>query len=427
MTIVDAEARNSMTSRVEIIAKGIVAPNAATYAHLSQALTHACPAPQEVDRFDVSSYSCTRAFHAAEPEWDRARGEQAVLDLLDDSHRKYQIDFERGGELVNRSTAFLLACCDQIEAELGQPLPSFVAAGRVGIFLGTCSSYMPEAAYAVGPAARDIHDRSIRILQATPSFSAAIMQLYLGWAVNDPVSLQVTNTACSSSLDVIGRGMAALTSGRLDMVIVGGMDVLNEAMHRGFDATKVLTNSLCRPFDQDRRGFQLGEGAGLLVLTKNGACPSRGVVESFGAGLDGFDLTAPDPAGRGLRRAFSIALRKAAGPIGGVIAHGTATYRNDAAEIDVYSDHLVAGTPVASLKSRFGHSLGAAGIHNCISALHALESGQFPGTANLLRPMEASIALSPESVELDVRRVAVSAAAFGGHNATVVVSNGDAS
>jgi 3-oxoacyl-[acyl-carrier-protein] synthase-1/3-oxoacyl-[acyl-carrier-protein] synthase II len=411
-------------ARVDIVARAIVAADVAAYGDLAAALGDNGPAPRAVERFAVAGYSCTKAFHAVEPAWDSARADAAVRELLEDSRRRYGIAFARDAEPVNRTTALLLACCDQLAAELGTDIGALVPAHRAGIFLGTCSGYMPEAAYAVGPAARDLRDRSIRLLQATPTFSARIVQRYLGWPIDARVSVQVTNTACSSSLDVIGRGVAALASGRLDLVIAGGMDVLNEAMHRGFDATKVLTNGPCRPFDRDRRGFQLGEGAGLVVLMRPGALPSRGTVESFGAGLDGFDLTAPDPAGRGLRRAVGNAFAKARGPVGGVIAHGTATWRNDAAEADVYSDHLPAGTPVTSLKSRFGHSLGAAGIHNCIAALHAIERGTLPGTANLQQPLDAAVALSPAPAALRTPRVAVSAAAFGGHNATVVVSSG---
>src|SRR5436190_18026851 len=99
------------TPRIDVIGKAIVAPGAPTYAHLATALADTAPVPRDIDRFDAGAYSCTKAFHTADVEWNRARGDEAVLALLDAFRHKYRIDFECDVDAVNRSTGFLLACC----------------------------------------------------------------------------------------------------------------------------------------------------------------------------------------------------------------------------------------------------------------------------------------------------------------------------
>lgn len=247
----------------------------------------------------------------------------------------------------------------------------------------------------------------------------------------------VTATACASGATAIGTAMSLLRDGSCDVVVTGGSEAaVTPLLVTGFAQMGALSRrtadpaAASRPFDVDRDGFVIGEGSGILVLEREADARSRGatvraMLAGYGASADAYHLTAPDPAGIGLRRALDAALAAAGvGPdeVDHVNAHGTSTPLNDAAEACALSAALPGTPAVTSTKGVVGHTLGAAGAIEAVFTVLAIQSGTVPPTANLENRDPA--------IELDVvagapRRgrfeVAVSnSSGFGGQNAVLV-------
>lgn len=204
----------------------------------------------------------------------------------------------------------------------------------------------------------------------------------------------VINTACSSSAVAIALGADWLRASDCDCVLAIGTDELGRFTYTGFHALRALDPSPCRPFDRNRAGLTMGEGAGCLVLRRardaqRQGLDTRGYVVGVGLSCDAHHLTAPDPEGRGAARALTLALEDAAldvDAVGFVNAHGTGTPLNDAAEVASLERALgtrAASCPVHSIKATTGHCMGAAGAIEAIVALRSLELGIVPATAGL--------------------------------------------
>jgi 3-oxoacyl-(acyl-carrier-protein) synthase len=246
--------------------------------------------------------------------------------------------------------------------------------------------------------------------------------------------LMTVVNACSSSTDAVGVALSWLGSGLCDMALAGGADELNLVPYCGFASLGIMSPEACSPFDRDRKGLNLGEGAGVLVLETRESAIRRGVdsnlyVAGFGASADAYHLTAPHPEGRGLRRAIDLALREAGlspSEIAFINAHGTATPDNDRVEGRTLLDIFGPSVKVASTKGYTGHTLGAAGgLEAAFSAL-ALRAGTAPPSAGFDNP-DDDIGLLPltENTPLNGRFVLSTSLAFGGNNAALVLGQGD--
>jgi len=206
---------------------------------------------------------------------------------------------------------------------------------------------------------------------------------------------QVINTACSSGAIAIALACDGLLAGDYDVALAIGCDELAAVTYSGFHSLRALDPEPCRPFDRNRRGMSIGEGAGCLVLERaNDArrCGKRilGFVAGSGFACDAHHLTAPDPEGKGAALSMQNALRQAgieANDLGFVNAHGTGTPLNDAAEIAgierAFADHA-RRCLVHSAKASTGHCMGAAGTIEAVVALLALENQLVPATAGLI-------------------------------------------
>src|SRR5213075_3523912 len=187
---------------------------------------------------------------------------------------------------------------------------------------------------------------------------------------------QVIANACASGTNAIGHALECVRSGRYERVLAGGYDAVSELVFVGFDSLQASTPEKCRPFDRDRTGMVLGEGAAILALENLDAARARGTrvlaeITGYGMSTDNFHLTQPDPSGIGPRRAMQRALQSAqisADSVDYINAHGTATLFNDAAEGKAIGD-LFGRVPISSTKSMMGHSLGAAGAIEAIICL----------------------------------------------------------
>ena len=267
-------------------------------------------------------------------------------------------------------------------------------------------------------------------LRSNPALALARM---LG--LRGPV-LTVTN-ACSSGADAIGIAAQWIRSGQCDMALCGGADALNCITYQGFASLRLLSPEPCRPFDKNRKGLNLGEGAGMMVLESaaslaNPANPASrqplGHVRGYGTCTDAHHLTAPHPEALGLSKALEQALRQAgAGPedVALVNAHGTATPTNDAAEALFLRTHFP-GTPCLSTKGCTGHTLGAAGAVEAVFALSHLRQGRVPACPGFAEP-DPDIGFVPVTAPTPLRgTLALSQSlAFGGNNSILLFSKGD--
>ncbi|HXM75094.1 MAG TPA: beta-ketoacyl-[acyl-carrier-protein] synthase family protein [Chthoniobacterales bacterium] len=241
---------------------------------------------------------------------------------------------------------------------------------------------------------------------------------------------QVIANACASGTNAIGHAFECVRSGKYQRVLTGGYDALSELVFVGFDSLQAATPEKCRPFDRDRTGMVLGEGAAIFALENFESAQSRGahiLAEIIGYGLstDNYHLTQPEPSGSGPRQAMEQALRSAglsAGAIDYINAHGTATPFNDAAEGKAIAQ-LFGRVPVSSTKGMMGHSLGGAGAIEAIFCLLALQNQFLPPNINFRAPDDDVdldvVANESRPAKIDI--VLSNSFGFGGTNASIVM------
>lgn len=244
------------------------------------------------------------------------------------------------------------------------------------------------------------------------------------------------SNACASGALAIATAADLLLDGIADVAVAGGVDALCRMTLNGFASLLALDPMGCRPFDRDRQGTSLGEGAGFVVLERETAARARGarplaVLAGFGHSNDAYHATAPDPEGRGAERAMRAALAMAGLPpaaIDYVNAHGTGTRDNDRAEgralRRVFGDAL---PPVSSTKRVFGHTLAAAGAIEAIVCTAVLGSGFVPGTAGLAEPdPECGIEPLRHARPARVRAALSNSFGFGGHDTVLCLCAAEA-
>jgi 3-oxoacyl-[acyl-carrier-protein] synthase II len=240
---------------------------------------------------------------------------------------------------------------------------------------------------------------------------------------------QTVVNACSSGTDAVGIGASWIQSGLCDMVIAGGADELCHVTYNGFISLMITDDTPCKPFDRDRKGLNLGEGAAMLILERENACRKRRKLPrarflGYASSSDAYHLTAPHPQGEGLKRALLAALRfshRSASDIAFVNAHGTATPDNDRIEGKVLQETLP-GVPFFSTKGYTGHTLGAAGAIEAAFTVACLERGMMPGNAGF-RNLDPGVAVAPATTTTAFAgSAAVSQSlAFGGCNGVLVL------
>jgi 3-oxoacyl-[acyl-carrier-protein] synthase II len=201
--------------------------------------------------------------------------------------------------------------------------------------------------------------------------------------------------ACSSGGAALGLAAELIASGETPVALAGGVDAMTRICFMGFNALKLLDPDPCRPFDRNRRGMSLGEGAGFVVLEDEAHARARGAqgyaeLVSYGLTTDAWHLTAPHPDGEGSVRAMAEALDRAAVPasaVGYVNAHGTGTAQNDRVEAaalrKLFDPDAVL---VSASKSLLGHTMAAAGALEAIATVLTLTHDLIPPTANLTAP-----------------------------------------
>ena len=234
------------------------------------------------------------------------------------------------------------------------------------------------------------------------------------------------SNACSSGADAIGIGHLWLKQNICDIVIAGGSDELNQIPLDGFNALGVCSPEPCKPFDANRKGLNLGEAAGVVIMTKCPETYSPFSVSGFGKRADAFHITQPKPEGEDLERAIQQALAEAElqpEDIAFINAHGTGTEANDAVESHVFARVFGESIPFMSTKALTGHTLGAAGAIEAIFTLLMLERQlAVKSTRFETKPDDFPVAPLRENRPLHDAHDALSTSlAFGGSNTALVL------
>ena len=272
-----------------------------------------------------------------------------------------------------------------------------------------------------------------------PNATAGVVAMQLGWT---GPNLCVA-TACAAGAHAIGEGVRLIRDGTADVVMAGGTEAavtpLTIAAFARMGALSSRNDEperASRPFDADRDGFVIGEGAGCVVLEPLERARARGAtiygeVAGYGRNADAYHITAPSPGGAGAAVCMQLALDDAAvesSAIGHVNAHGTSTPLNDAAEAEAVRKVFGDSPPVVtSTKGVTGHLIGAAGAVEAVAAMLAVRDGIVPPTANLEKlgdDIELDVvAGSPR--ELGPKPAISNSFGFGGHNACLVLAAAD--
>ena len=272
----------------------------------------------------------------------------------------------------------------------------------------------------------------------TGAIDSAAGEISLAFGVTGPT--RALSSACASGTDAIGEAARWVRYGVVDAVIAGGAEnILTRVDMAGSGNAKALSGrtdaptEACRPFDEDRDGFVMASGSGIVVMESEEHALARGAtilaeVAGYAATSDAHHWTAPHPEGRGARAAMRGALADAGltpEDVGYVNAHGTSTVFNDQSELDsiraVFGDHAER-VPVSSTKSMTGHMIGAAGAVEAIVGAMAINRGIVPPTINCHKPIDRAVNfVAHEAQAHDVDVVMSNSFGFGGHNAVVVL------
>lgn len=237
------------------------------------------------------------------------------------------------------------------------------------------------------------------------------------------------SAACASgSLGIIQAAMRIL-GGECSKVLVVGVDLLSQFVYSGFAGLKALSMKGAAPFDMERDGLTLGDGAGWVLLSlledslQETAPPA--LIDSFAITCDATHVTAPCRYASGLIRALKDIKSKSSLPVGGVNGHGTGTRYNDAMEILAFDTVYATDIPVYSVKGAIGHSLGAAGLIETLLSVKSLECGVLPATVGLKHAEKTLCGLSgSQSQKLVAPSVITCNSGFGGINSVILLKNG---
>jgi 3-oxoacyl-[acyl-carrier-protein] synthase II len=340
---------------------------------------------------------------------------------------------------ADRFTQFAIVAGDEALAEAGWgwkdgelPYEGVRIASILGTGIGGIGTLERGKEILMESGVKKVPPLSVPLMMSNAAAAAVSMRYKLLGPCHGIVS------ACSGGADAIGAAKMMIEAGMADAVVTGGSEAaLTPLSNAAFTALDALSPSgISRPFDRDRDGFVMGEGAGILVLEAEDKARERGAkilgrLRGYGASADAFHLTAPDKTGGGPSRAMQGAMSDAgitADDVVYVNAHGTSTKLNDAAEnaaLKIALGDRAGEIPISSLKSSIGHLLGAAGAVEAVATILALRDRIAPPTLGLEHPDEGLdldyVPHSAKPLDIDGKRaIALSSSfGFGGHNAVL--------
>jgi len=299
-------------------------------------------------------------------------------------------------------------------------------AGRIGVFLGTSTSgiLQTELAYRrldplSGALPPDFHYAETQNTYSLAGFVAHFLGL-CGPSF-------VVSSACSSSAKVFASAARMMAAGVCDAAVVGGVDSLCLSTLYGFNSLGLVSRFPCRPYDAERDGISVGEGAGFVLLERATAVNSANAIYLLGVGesSDAYHMSTPHPEGLGAKLAMQRALASAGlrpDEIDYINLHGTATRSNDASEGKAVAEVFGNRVSCSSTKGWTGHLLGAAGITEAIIAMLAVAHGFMPGSV-YTRRLDPGISINYliENSEANIGRVLSNSFGFGGSNCSLIL------
>jgi len=404
--------------RVVVTGLGVISPVGLTVSDMWEALVSGKSGVDYISRFDPEPFETK--FAAEVKEFD-----PTAYVSRKEAHR------------MDRFTQFAVAASLQAVASAGLTIDKGNAE-ETGVIIGNSVCGLLEVAEQfrimseVGP------KRISPLLAPTMTGDAAPVQVSLLLGAKGPN--YSPSSACSSSSDSIGHAYDIIRHGEAKIVIAGGTEApVMPICIAAFNAARALSiknrdpQNACRPFDAERDGFVLGEGAAVLILEELGYALKRGApilaeIIGYSANSDAFHITQPSPNGEGATKALNLALKRAGiGPneVDYINAHGSATVLNDVTEThalkSVFGESAYR-TPISASKSMTGHLLGAAGALEAMVCILAINRGVIPPTLNLEHPdPECDLDYVPNKARpVEVTTAVSNSFGFGGHNSVLV-------
>jgi 3-oxoacyl-[acyl-carrier-protein] synthase II len=338
----------------------------------------------------------------------------------------FEVPSDYNGIEVSTSRTLHL-CLAAVEEALDDAklTPSDLRSVRLGIALGTTVGCTPD----IEPFYRDYKAGKSPSIVSIANYMNSNPANYLAELFEARGPVATIANACSSGTDAIGLAKFWIENGLCEIAIAGGCDALSRIAYLGFCTLQVVSTSPCKPFDRSRRGLNLGEGAGVMVL-ESADCARRrnqrplAYLTGYGSASDAYHPVAPHPDGIGLRKAIAVALADAsltAEQISFVNAHGTSTIENDRVEGRVIAAMFPPSTHVVSTKAYTGHTLGAAGGIEAVFTVRALLDRQLPATAGFQdADPECVIVPTRENTPVAGNAGISTSLAFGGANSALI-------
>jgi len=419
-----------MNRRAVVTGIGVRAPGGSSTADFWDLLTSGRTATRRISFFDPTPY---RSQVAAESDFDpEAEGfSPAEIDRMD------------------RATQFAVACTRDAVADSGLDFGRLDPT-RTGVSLGSAvaaaTSLEQQYLALSGPG----HDWLVNHSDVSPNMFdyliPSVMPAEVAWTVGAEGPVALVSNGCTSGIDSVGQAWQLIQEGRADVMLAGASDTpITPIVVACFDAIKATTPSnadpasASRPFDNSRNGFALGEGAAMFVLEEYEHARRRGAhvyaeVAGYANRCNAYHMTGLKADGREMAEAIGVALdlaRREPRVLDYINAHGSGTRQNDRHETAAYKRSLgvhAYRTPVSSIKSMIGHSLGAIGSIEIAACALAIEHGVIPPTANLHHPdPECDLDYVPRVArECRVANVLTVGSGFGGFQSAMVLTSGSA-
>jgi 3-oxoacyl-[acyl-carrier-protein] synthase II len=422
--------------RVVVTGVGVVAPNGVGRRDFCDAIFEGRSGVDYIESFDTSGQSIKIA------------GEVKNFDVL-----PYLGEYKKNLKMMSRAVRFAVGAAALAVDDSGLET-NRLDPGRFGVCMGTgitpvdvnelvdpiMKGVGTDGAFDMGrfAMARAESIFPLWLLQHLPNMAAAhISILHQAMGPNNTIV-----TACAAGTQAVGEAFRLIGRGDADVMLAGGCDSrLDPHLMVAYTAMKAMSISarppseVSRPFDAERNGFVLGEGAAVVVLESYRRAKRRGAtiyaeITGYGSSFDAFGITRPEPEGKGAALSMTAALREArvdASKIDYINAHGTSTRLNDLMEtvaVKRVFGHRATKIPMSSQKSMIGHLIGASGAVEAAATALSLSQGVVPPTINLATPDPAcDLDYVPNtSREIPVETAISNSFGFGGQNASLVMT-----
>jgi act minimal PKS ketosynthase (KS/KS alpha) len=418
-----------MRRRVVVTGIGVIAPGGNGVKAFWELISAGRTATRRISRFDPDGF---RSQVAGECDFDPAQ-----FGLSPQEIRR-----------MDRAAQFAVVCAAEAVADSGLELDRLDPARR-GVSIGSavgCTMGLEQEYVVVSDAGREwLVDPAYAVPHLYNFLVPSSIATEVAWSVSAEGPATVVSTGCTSGLDAVGYAVELIREGSADVMVAGATDApISPITLACFDAIKATTPRnddpahASRPFDRSRNGFVLGEGSAVFVLEERESALRRGAhvyaeIAGFASRCNAFHMTGLRPDGREMAEAINAAMAGAALPadsIDYVNAHGSGTKQNDrheTAAVKLSLGEHAYRTPISSIKSMIGHSLGAIGSIEIAASVLAIEHGVVPPTANL---HEADPECDLDYVPLTARDQRVDVvlsvgSGFGGFQSAMVLAHRD--